>query len=82
MENCEGYVVCSDVQTREKAYNNHCSVGKYEAYEELSQYDKDLTLEDCKKMTMHEIHEQIDEHHNGHNDNEAGTHSNHHSGHH
>lgn len=64
---CDGEIVCSDSETREVAYSNHCSVGKYVAYEELAQYDSSVTLEDCKKMTMHEIHEKIDAHHSEHN---------------
>ena len=86
----DGQVVCSDMQTRKVAYSNHCSVGKYIAYEELSQYDQDITLEDCKGMTMHEIYEQIDKHHSSHHTNENNqineyqnaTHSGHHTSHH
>lgn len=63
---CDGKILGSDSQTREVAYSNHCSVGKYVAYQELSQYDSNITLEDCKEMTMHEIYEQIDAHHNEH----------------
>lgn len=87
---CNGKVVCSDAQVREKAYSNHCSVGKYVAYEELSQYDQNVTLEDCKNMTMHEIYEEIDKHHNAHHNNRdntgdkntGDTQSSHHSDHH
>lgn len=61
---CDGEIICSDSETRETAYNNHCSVGKYLAYEELAQYDSTVTLDECKEMTMHEIYEQIDAHHN------------------
>ena len=87
---CDGKVLCSDAQTREKAYSNHCSVGKYIAYEELAQYDQNVTLEACKEMNMHELYEEIDKHHNTHHDTpdnrekddggHAGT--KHHSGHH
>ena len=65
---CDGKILCSDSLTRETAYSNHCSVGKYIAYEELSQYNQDITLEECKGMTMHEIYEEIDKHHNTHHD--------------
>ena len=87
---CDGQVVCSDMQTRKVAHSNHCSVGKYIAYEELSQYDQDITLDDCKGMTMHEIYEQIDKHHhNSHHTNENNVknedqddaHSGHHNHH-
>ena len=81
--NCDGKVVCTDTQTRAKASSNHCSVGKYVAYEELAQYDQSVTLESCKKMTMHEIYEQIDKHHNAHHSQQSTTsYSGHHSGHH
>ena len=84
---CGGEIICSDSETREVAHNNHCSVGKYVAYEELAQYDLSITLEDCKEMTMHEIHEKIDEHHseqNGHGSEheESNQSEAHHSKHH
>ena len=87
---CDGNVVCSDVQTREEAKSNHCSVGKYVAYEELFQYDQTVTIEDCKEMTMHEIYEEIDKHHGSYHTNENNAeneyqeenHSGHHSNHH
>jgi len=85
-----GKVMCSDSQTRDKAYSNHCSVGKYVAYTELAQYDRDVTLDDCKNMTMGEIYEEIEKHHDAHHSNQNGTDSNsntntcanHHSEHH
>lgn len=73
---CDGKVVCSDWQTREKAYSNHCSVGKYVAYEELSQYDEDVTVEDCQSMTMQELYEEIERHHAAHHDSQTGTENN------
>lgn len=56
-----GTINCSDSQTRQLAYENHCSVGKYAAYEELAQYDETVTIDDCRDMSMHEIHNRIDE---------------------
>lgn len=56
-----GTINSSDNETREAAYENHCSVGKYAAYEELVQYDDTVTIEDCKDMSMHEIHNRINE---------------------
>ena len=73
--NCDGKVVCTDTQTRDKAYSNHCSVGKYIAYEELAQYDENLTLESCKEMTMHEIYEEIARHHNEHHNQQSNSNS-------
>ena len=56
-----GTINCSDTQTRQIAHENHCSVGKYAAYEELVQYDEEVTIEDCRDMSMHEIHNRINE---------------------
>lgn len=96
--NCDGRVICTDAQTRDKAYSNHCSAGKYIAYEELAQYDESVTLESCKEMTMHELYEEIDRHHSAHHSQQDDTtsqdctdpdsqssntdHSGHHTGHH
>ena len=72
---CDGKVICADSQTRDEAYSNHCSVGKYLAYEELAQYDKNVTIESCKEMTMHEIYEEIERHHNDHHNQQSNTNS-------
>ena len=60
-EKHHGSICYSDNVTRQTAYENHCSVGKYAAYEELVQYDETVTIEDCRDMSMHEIHNKIDE---------------------
>ena len=78
-----GTINCSDSKTRQTAYKNHCSVGKYSAYEELMQYDKTVTIEDCRDMSIHEIHNRIDEcksHHGSSGTNATGGshHGNHH----
>ncbi len=54
-------IYCADYETRHEAVENHCSTGKYRAYQELAEYDEDVTLEECKNMTMHELHERIRE---------------------
>lgn len=71
---CNGYeenhgaIYFSDVNTMEKAHESNCSIGKYVAYEELKKYDPDVSVNDCADMTMHELHEMIDNHHSeGHN---------------
>jgi len=56
-----GTINCSDNQTRQLAHENHCSVGKYSAYEELVQYDDTATIEECRDMSVHEIHNRINE---------------------
>lgn len=50
---------CTDTDTLQAAHSNQCSVGKYTAYQQLARYDETITIEDCKDMTMHEIHERI-----------------------
>ena len=37
----------------------------------IAQYEENVTLEDCKNMTMHEIYEQIDKHHSSHHINDS-----------
>lgn len=59
---------CSNQETLHTAHEHNCSVGKYTAYQELAQYDETITIEDCKDMTMHEIHERIKECESGHHD--------------
>ena len=56
-----GTINYSDTKTRQMAYENHCSVGKYSAYEELVQYDDTVTIEECREMSVHEIHNRINE---------------------
>lgn len=55
----------ADVSTVNKAHDNGLSLGKYTAYLELSQYDDSITVEDCKHMSMANIHHQISTHKNG-----------------
>lgn len=52
-------IQCTDYETRHTAHEYHCSTGKYMAYLKLSQYNKEISLEECMEMTMHEIHAQI-----------------------
>lgn len=46
----------------EEAHAAGLSLGKYNAYLELSQYDSSITPEDCAEMTMAQIHACIREH--------------------
>lgn len=68
-ESCEPYqenggqVHHSDYETLTEAHENDCSVGKYAAYQELASCDSSVTLDDCRGMTMHEIHSEIESHH-------------------
>lgn len=68
----------SDPVCMEEAHSHEMSFGLYRAYLELSQYDENVTVEDCHDMTMGEIQTRIegcrhhsdtqepDEHHESH----------------
>lgn len=70
IENCTscrhhgGVRYSADFDSVDKAHVYGLSVGKYEAYLKLNEYDS-VTVEDCKKMSMAEIHHQIKEHESG-----------------
>ena len=57
--------VSVDVEVAQKAHDNGLSVGKYSAYLQLSQYDDSVTIDQCKKMSMAQIHSQIIKHQHG-----------------
>jgi len=57
--------VSVDVDTAARAHDNGLSVGKYSAYLELVQYDDSVTIEQCRNMSMSQIHSQILEHEHG-----------------
>lgn len=59
--------VSADIETASLAHDNGMSVGKYNAYLQLSQYDSDVTLDECRHMSMDQIHGLLIEHgHGGH----------------
>lgn len=60
-----GQSVNVGVELVSEAYGHGVSFGKYAAYLELAQYDGSVTVEDCREMTMSEIHHQIDAHEHG-----------------
>lgn len=57
--------VSVDMEVAANAHDNGLSVGKYSAYLQLSQYDESVTVDDCKNMSMAQIHNQIIEHEHG-----------------
>ena len=69
VESCSGHIECNsssysaDISIVSEAHGHMVSVGRYNAYLELSQYDDSITVEDCQHMTMSEIHSRIEEHH-------------------
>lgn len=71
VENCSKHSghkchnVSADMETAALAHDNGMSVGKYYAYLQLSQYDSTVTLEECRHMSMEEIHGHLMEHGQG-----------------
>lgn len=57
--------VSVDMETAVLAHDNDMSVGKYYAYLQLSQYDSTVTLDECRHMSMEEIHGHLMEHGQG-----------------
>lgn len=79
VENCCRHIghgtrsVSVDVDTAAKAHDNGLSVGKYSAYLQLVQYDDSVTIEQCRNMSMSQIHSQILEHeHDSGSEHESG----------
>lgn len=58
-QNYETLLYTSDVSCMEEAHSHEMSFGKYRGYQELSQYDASITIEDCHNMTMEEINSRI-----------------------
>ncbi len=61
--NCHS--VSADIETASSAHDNGMSVGKYNAYLQLSQYDSEVTLDECRHMSMSQIHGLLNEHEHG-----------------
>lgn len=53
-------IYTSDEFCMEEAHQYNMSFGKYRAYQELSQYDENVTVEDCHGMTIGEIQDRIE----------------------
>lgn len=68
---CSGHIghsshsVSADMETVNLAHDNGMSVGKYNAYLQLSEYDSTVTVDECRHMSMSEIHGMISEHSQG-----------------
>lgn len=56
-----GYCHSADKEMASKAREHGLSTGKYRAYTELSQYNEEITEEDCRDMTMKQIYDMIKE---------------------
>ena len=81
-------VYTSDEHCREEAHQYGMSFGKYRAYQELAEYEENITVEDCHGMTMEEIQNRISscrnhvETENGEIEGESGHNQGKHRGHH
>ena len=66
-----------------EAQEYEMSFGRYRAFVELSQYDADITVEDCHGMSMGEIQSRIKtcQGHNRKNAADGDSDKGHHSGH-
>lgn len=61
-----------------EAHLHEMSFGKYRAYLELSEYDPNVTVEDCHGMTMGEIQNRIDRCRLNHTGGNKNSHRGHH----
>lgn len=57
--------VSVNLKVASEAHGNGLSVGKYSAYLQLAKYDDSVTVDDCRDMSMAEIHCKIIEHTHG-----------------
>lgn len=53
-------IYVSDPECLKEAHWHDMSFGKYRAYQELSQYDEEITVEACHEMTIGEIQDRIE----------------------
>ena len=71
VEKCSGRIehksesVSADIEVVPQAHDHGLSLGKYYAYLQLNQYDESVTVDECKDMSMAEIHGLISEHEHG-----------------
>ncbi|MCI9338453.1 MAG: hypothetical protein HFH93_13125 [Lachnospiraceae bacterium] len=60
-----GVSVRADMSLVGEAHANGMSLGKYQVYRILLQYDPSLTVQDCHNMSMSQLHNMIGEHEHG-----------------
>ncbi len=68
-----GQCYSADVDDLDEAHRHGMSLGKYAAWQTLAQYDDTVTEEDCRDMTMGEIHERIHACENGESGHHGGA---------
>lgn len=72
VEGCCGQIgnnsqsVSVGMEIAEQAHENDVSVGKYYAWQQLAEYDSSMTLDQCRHMSISEIHGLTREHEQGH----------------
>jgi len=82
IQSCSGYEQYNgrcheaDGEIVEQAHCHGLSFGKYSAYLKLSEYDSSVTAEDCRNMTICQIHDLIAEHKNENHSNENHSNNN------
>lgn len=54
--------ISADIAVVSHAHDNGLSIGKYYAYLQLAQYDDTVTVDECRNMSMSEIHGLVIEH--------------------
>lgn len=76
----------ASMETAHSAHQCGMSVGKYQSYLNLSEYDKTVTPEDCRDMSMRQLHDQISHYRDtspktsgGHSESHSDEHSDSHS---
>lgn len=86
VESCSGHIshssehVSADIGTVSEAHAHGISLGKYNAYLQLLQYDAEVTVEECRHMSMNEIHGLVHAHQQGECQEEGGHGHGHHHG--
>jgi hypothetical protein len=66
----------TDVGSVSQAHASGMSLGKYISWQQLAACGNDITAEDCRGMTMRELHEMIDGHESGSGAVSKGHHGN------
>lgn len=80
VEQCSGHIehksesVSADIEVVPQAHDHGLSLGKYYAYLQLNQYDESVTVDECRDMSMAEIHGLISEHEHGGEHKKNGEH--------
>lgn len=86
IQQCQGYAQnaaechVANAEFMEAAHHSGLSFGKYQAFLELSEYDKTITAQDCKHLSMREIRDLVATHTHGENTEQVEDTGAHHGG--